>query len=203
MQRLAPLLLAAAIACSSATTTTKDLSTDDAVKRAYKDATGKDIGDLCVDRPPTFPKVVVVGSLVMDRGCSTIGAFVDNRWIPAASDYTAPALASAGWSDTAKRPTLAGAWLAEIGWDGTLVTEDKPAFKFDDTPDFTPLTAIPSENGNVTVTAWVQDPPGMVYEESYRRMEWTFDPTGHLTGRQLEHFTVPGQRLRNTPDAAP
>ncbi|HWB80092.1 MAG TPA: hypothetical protein VG755_34240, partial [Nannocystaceae bacterium] len=51
-----------------------------AVLAAYKAASGSDLGDdACVEWPPSFPRVTLIGGFAHDRGCDLDGVFVDGE----------------------------------------------------------------------------------------------------------------------------
>lgn len=147
------------------------------MRNAVTKARGRDPGeDVCAAWPQTFPKVVVVGGFAHDRGCMPIGAFVGRKWFDRMDEATVAGLTSAGWVDGAleKREPLARAWVQEVlqAFGGHFVTEPTRAFELDDTPEFTPVGVRATESLGVVVSGWVQEPPGMVYEETYALVEY-------------------------------
>lgn len=174
----------------------------DAVRQAIQEATGRDPGDdACIQWPPSFPRLVVVGTFAHDRGCMYEGLFVDRTWY-AGRDAKADVagLSTVGWAkaDIEQRQKIARDWVREVAqaFDGRFVEKPTTAFAFDDTPDFEPVHVRPTKVMGVVVDGWVAEPSGMVFEEAYRFVEYRFGPDATVQGSSSRQFAVPGERIR-------
>lgn len=184
-----------------------------AVREAVKKATGQDPGeDVCAEWPPSFPRVVVVGSFAHDRGCTFDGLLVDRTWLTGGEGVSAAGLASAGWAeaDMYSREKLAKAWVEEVeqAFGGHFVQASTTAFTFDDTPAFDPVRVRTTKVLGVVVEGWIAEPSGMVWEESYHYVEYRFDREGNLKATSERSFSVAGERIQEhersqTPDGTP
>lgn len=193
------LLLPLAVACSGGPASAGDLSTDEGVRAAYAKQTGEKLDERhgCTGRTGV-KDVVVVGSFASDRGCILTGAFVAGRFITG-DRLPTEGLAGAGWDTVAAadRPAFALQWAEKVlfHWGGDFVASSDKAFDFDDTPPFAPPAAV-AEGDVVVVTAWVEEPPGMMDQDAFVLVELRFSSAGAVTRATKAQFAVAGERLR-------
>ncbi len=182
-----PMLFLAACAPSPS------LSTDPGVLWALQQETGIEVltlDDLCIQRPPNFEGVIVVGFLVPDLGCSGNELFVDEEY-GSLGRLTPTALAAHGWEQEDQRETLALAWVREalFAWE-IVVEEAAPEFATAGVPFSPPLTQRLGEG--VQVTVWYRGQPGMSPEPQYFQAVVVFSGGGQLQSVEVVNsFTVP------------
>ncbi len=191
------LLMALAIACSGQSAT-PDLSTDDAVRTAYKKATGEALHeDDCIGRTGV-KDVVVIGSFAHDRGCEVESAFVAGKLLDA-KKLRSEGLSLVGWKTTAAadQPALALQWAEKVlfHWGGSVVSETNKAFSFEDPPAFAAPTAK-VEVDEVVAAFWVEDPPGMIDEDRFSFIQLRIAATGAVRQGPPVGFAVDGSRVR-------
>lgn len=173
-----------------------DVTDREAVIAAYNAQSGWDAApeDLCIVTNPGFPDVAVVGTFAHDRGCAVELVLVGDAWLPATA-AASPALLAQGWqaSDPDTRAALAMDWVdfAVFPFHG-IVYQPGEEFSGDGAPAFEPPSAVADESGGVVVTAWVQEPPGMLPEALFKLWELTFDAGAkQVRTRVLADWRVP------------
>jgi antitoxin component YwqK of YwqJK toxin-antitoxin module len=154
-------------------------ATDDGVRAAYTKATGRQLGGRdhpgCIERARHFPGIVFVGGFAHDRGCIGLAVLVDC----AVGKIDPPAvLDRAGWKqlDAGAREPVAMSYLREIEfvWEGSIDEQrQKPAF-------------TRGADGSLTVDFWTADPSGMQRGRTIRHQQYSFSPTGAVSGKELE-----------------
>jgi hypothetical protein len=167
-----------------------DLSTDEGVSRAREAVSGKKLDEYskgCIRRSTELPKVVVVGSFAHDYGCSFQGVFIGNRYFEeeSATVVSKNALDFLGW-ETARqeeRERLALVWV-EKGLLAFLTVLEQKDEDFKDRA-FQAPKATSSGNGEVTVTLWIRQPPGMSRERVYQLWEYRFSKYGDLARKKM------------------
>lgn len=169
-----------------------------AVQAALKDAGVELDGDACVAWPSSFPRVVVVGTFAHDRGCDTIGLFVDRRWTPGGDEVaglSTRAFASAAQTD---KESLARAWIDEVVhvFGGSFVTSEHVAFTLGRGPPYTPVLVRANKIDGVVVEGWEIGRSGMRDESTFTFATYRFAPDGRLTAETKQSFTVDGATLR-------
>lgn len=175
-----------------------DLSTDEAVRAAFKEATGSEMHeDDCIGRTG-FQDVILIGSFAHDAGCMLQAAFIGGEFLDHAG-FAQGALGRVGWRDLKPedRPAFALDWAQKVlyHWHGDVVTESVKAFEFEDTPAFTaPESKL--DGDDAVVTAWIEEPPGMIDADSFNLVEMRFSPDGVVMRNVKESFSVDGERLR-------
>lgn len=153
----------------------------------------------CAVWPPTFPRVVMVGSFAHDRGCDLSGMLIDGKWITA--DTSVAGLKTAGFAAAApeERQRLARAWVGEVeqgfgdSFVGALVGPPEFAFKVAGVA-YTPVAAR-IDGPDVVVEGWVSDRAGMRYEFGYALVTYRFAPDGALKVASTKEFRVDGERV--------
>jgi hypothetical protein len=170
-----------------------DLSTDDGVSAAREAVSGQKLDGYskgCVRRDGALPETVVVGSFAHDLGCEFQGVFVGSRYFEGdEAAVSKNALNHLGWKTARpeERERLAKLWV-EKGLLAFLTVLARKDEDFQDHP-FQPPQAVTKENGEIIVTLWIREPPGMSREKVYRRLEYRFYADGALAGRRaLENF---------------
>ena len=175
-----------------------DLSSEEAVRAAYKEQVGKELHeDDCVGQTGV-KGVVLIGGFAHDRGCDIEGGFVNGKYIDEQALLT-EGLAMVGWKEmtSAARPELALEWAERVlfHWGGDFVKETNKAFDFKDTPAFT-APATNNDGETVVVTAWISLPPGMQDIDAYEQIELRFAPDGSVARAKKDSFSVDGSRVR-------
>lgn len=181
---------------------TSSLSTNEEVRRAYADASGRTLSDdACIERPGSFPSIVMVGGFAHDRGCSMESLFIDGKLQDrtSAGSWSLRTLETVGFvaAERARQEEIARLYVDEVvhAFGGRFVTATGPAFELEDTPAFTPVAVADHHEGFV-IRGWTRRPSGMVDESGFLFMEYAFAPNGQVTATRGETFTVPGDRLR-------
>jgi hypothetical protein len=156
-----------------------DVTDPDAVLEAYNAQSGwtATADDLCIVTDPAFPDVAVVGSFAHDRGCAVELVLVDDAWL-APGAASSPVLLARGWqqADADVRAALAMDWVRFAVFPfHTIVTEPGEEFARDGAPEFVAPAAVADAAGGAVVTAWVQEPSGMLPEAVFKLWELTFD----------------------------
>ena len=169
-----------------------DLSTKEGViaelqKRAdaKQDALGTKAGRklearfVCIERLKESVSLIIIGFFAYDRGCRLDGAFVDSRYFEETDTALSKnALAAFGWQKAPKRERemLASYWVQKglLAFYTVLQTKDK------DLNDnaFHPPKAETAENGEITVTLWIQLPSGMRRGKEFKRVQYRFSKYG-------------------------
>ncbi len=174
---------------------------DEAVAEAFVRATGKRVAkeDLCIKRPEFFKDVAIVGFFAHDRGCMPAGYFVGGAWIEQQEVAAKVALSGAGWeaADEETRKKLATHWFMDViyAFDGSPVDSETKAFEVGKVSFEAPSTTI--KDGTITVSAWIREPSGMVWEEAYFKYTATFAPDLTVSGQASNAFAVPGEMLKD------
>jgi hypothetical protein len=166
-----------------------DLSTDEGVTAARKAIGGKKIDEYskgCIRRSPELSKIVVVGSFAHDRGCDFQGVFLGSRYFEENDAATSKsALNFMGWQTARQeqRERLARLWVEKglLAFLTVLVQRDEA---FPDHP-FQPPQAVSRESGEIIVTLWIREPPGMRRERVSQLLEYRFSKDGALAGRTM------------------
>jgi hypothetical protein len=166
-----------------------DLSTDEGVTAAREAVSGKKLDQYskgCVRRSTDLPKVVVVGSFAHDLGCEFQGVFLGSRYFEGGdAALSKSALNFMGWQAAKReqREKLARLWVEKglLAFLTVLVQKDED---FPDHPFQTPQ-AVYSESGEIVVTLWIRQPPGMIRERVSQLLEYRFSKDGELTGRTM------------------
>lgn len=178
------------------------LATNEAVRKAYADATGHKLDkNDCIERPSDFPGVVLVGGFANDRGCSMQGLFIDGKLQDrtSAGSWSLRVLETVDFAnaDRPRQEEIARMYVDGIVhvFGGRFVTTASKAFEFDDTPAFTPVSVADHHEGFV-IKGWTGLPSGMLDESGFVFMEYAFAPSGQVTATRGERFTVDGSRLR-------
>jgi hypothetical protein len=174
------------------------LSTDEAVRAAYKEATGKDLHeDDCVGQTGV-KGVVVIGGFAHDRGCDVESAFVNGEHIDIQKLKT-EGLGMVGWKDVSAtdKPAFALLWAEKVlyHWGGDFENESSKAFELKDTPAFAAPEAK-ADGDDVVVTAWIEEPPGMQDIDVFNLVEIRFSAEGTTTQSNKDRFSVDGSRTR-------
>jgi hypothetical protein len=176
-----------------------DLSTDEAVRAAYKKETGKelDADDGCIGRTGV-KDVIVIGSFAHDRGCDVVGAFVNGKLLDP-NELSQEGLSLAGWREMGadERPSFALQWAEKVvfHWGGSFVAKSEKAFEFEDTPTFV-APASTTEGEEVVVRMWVEEPPGMQDRDDFNLVELRISADGAVSRAVKDSFGVPGERVR-------
>jgi hypothetical protein len=170
-----PLILFAACAAP-------DLSTDLGVLAAYqreRDMEFITLDDLCIQRPPTFPDVIVVGLQAPPIGCAGSDLFVGDAFGDIYA-LTPTALTHAGWVANASQLKLAAAWTEEavFAWD-TILQEATPDFAAAG-KTFTPPSVERVPGGVIEVIVWVQEGRGEALQNTYYQASEVFHPSGQI-----------------------
>lgn len=177
---------------------TADLSSEEAVRAAYKEQVGKELHeDDCVGQTGV-KGVVLIGGFAHDRGCRITGGFVNGKYIDE-HKLMSEGLALVGWKElgSADRTALAPEWAERVlfHWGGDFVKETNKAFDFKDTPAFA-APATTEDGETVVVTAWISLPPGMQDIDAYEQIELRFAPDGTIARARKDSFSVDGSRVR-------
>jgi hypothetical protein len=154
-----------------------DISTDDRVREAFRDA--MDIDErtyLDVMRPEELPGVVIVRTLIPDMGARILGGFVGEALYEPA-DLTRAGLLHLGWSEAAPqdRADLAMRWVRRSGLFGFVVeTPDGEFAKLAGAP-FKAPTAEPTDDGGVLVSFWTASGWNIAGTPMYGHVRLRFD----------------------------
>ena len=135
---------------------------------------------VCIERLKESTEVIVIGFFAYDRGCRLDGAFVGSRYY---DDQDAAlsrnALATLGWAKAPQkeREMLASYWVQKglLAFFTVLQTKDKDL----NDNEFHPPRAVTAENGEITVTLWIQMPTGMRTGKEFKRVEYKFAKDGN------------------------
>ncbi len=180
----------------------QSLSTDEAVRKAYADAIGHALDENdCIERPSSFPGVIVIGGFAHDRGCSMQGLFIDGKLQDrtTAGSWSLRLLETVDFAnaDRPRQQDLARMYVDEVVhvFGGRFVTTSSKAFDFEDTPAFVPVSVAEHHQGFV-IKGWTRLPSGMLDESGFVFMEYAFAPSGQVTATRGERFSVDGARLR-------
>ena len=178
-----------------------DLSTDEAVARAFEAETGQALDDTgCVKRPASFSGIVVVGDFAYDYGCMQVGVFVDGEWVARPDTVTQRGLVAHGWAtmDSDEREATAASWVEEVVYalGPTVVERSTKAFELEHTPTFEPVETTTDADGTTVVTLWLREPPGMIPEEAYGRYVYRLDGKASLHAELIDDFVVSIDELR-------
>jgi len=115
------------------------------VRALYKQLTGEELDTRhdCIQQSSTFPGVVAIGHFAHDDGCRYEQVLVDCQLDPPQSGSRV--LTKAGWrrADTARRVSLARAWLTE--GEGVLLLPRDPE----------PEAAVATSDGGLRLRYWV------------------------------------------------
>ncbi len=135
----------------------------------------------CVNRFPELPNIVVKGSFRTDYGCHFEGVSVNSRYFekddPALSKYALDAL---GWekANQKEREKLAKLWVEKglLGFTYALYSKNKDL----NDGGFVPPKVVSAENGEITITLWIQMPTGMRNRpKDFQRLEFKFAKDGN------------------------
>lgn len=166
-----------------------DLSTDEGVAAAREALSGKKLDEDskgCVRRSAGLPRIVIVGDFAHDLGCSFQGAFIGSKYFEGdGAPLSQAALNFVGWQAAKpyERERIARLWV-EKGLLAFLIVPEQKDEDFKDRP-FQPPRAITNRDGEVIVTLWIRQPPGMNRERVYQLLEYRFAGDGALAGKKV------------------
>ena len=174
-----------------------NLATDEGVVDAVNDLLGWEMDQeyACIQRPEAFPTVIVFAAFAADLGCEMFGVFVDEEFTLEVDAASGVVLSELGWNDASsqQKEEWALQWVENViyWYGGDVLSTPTEVFAALDTPDFAPPSTRSDEEGGVYVSFWVRDPPAMLPEASYGRIEIYFAPSGVVETRtRHEEFTV-------------
>lgn len=161
--------------------TSFDLSTDDGVQAAYREATGVS-GIVYVHRSDRLPGIVVVNDRIPDLGDQFLGVFVDGRWYAGGAEIE-PVLASLGWktADAEKRVGIVRDWVEGSARYGSVISAPVSPSPM---PVATPNTKIrppafsATADGGVSADFWVIAGWNIEGKPMYEHRTITFDADG-------------------------
>jgi hypothetical protein len=183
------------------TTSTRDLSTDEAVHaelQNIRDAKNQSLGItnkpgskiearfVCIKRFKESPRVIVIGFFAYDRGCRLNGAFVDSDYFEAADpSLSRHALNALGWQHASQsaREGVAKLWVEKglVGFQNVLHQPDDSV-----TADrFFPPRAASAADGVITVKLWVRNDPGRRGQPGVNLAQFSFTTDGNLAKDSL------------------
>ena len=130
--------------------------------------------------------MIVIGFFAYDRGCRLDGAFVGSRYYEDKdAALSKNALTALGWAKAPQRERemLASYWVQKglLAFFTVLQTRDKDL----NDNEFHPPRAVTAENGEITVTLWIQMPSRMRRGKEFKRVEYKFAKDGHPTGTEI------------------
>lgn len=174
-----------------------NLATDEGVVAAANDSLGWEMEQeyACIERPETFPTVIIFAAFAADAGCMTAGLFIDGEFTTDIDAASEAVLSEMGWNDASaeQREAWALSWVQDVLYEfgGTVLLTPTEYFSPPNTPAFSAPSTSGDDDGGVHVTFWVRDRPGMLPEASYGRIEIDFGPGGAVETRtRHEEFTV-------------
>ncbi|MBK6922559.1 MAG: hypothetical protein IPH07_34535 [Deltaproteobacteria bacterium] len=152
----------------------------------------------CIAWPPSFPRVVVIGSFANDRGCQHSGTLVDRQW--STDEASVAGLATRGFASASldDKHTIARAWVDEVNhaFGHDFVTASEPAFSQPGSPAFTPVHVRDDKLAGVVIEGWVRLPSGMVDETAYAFEKHRITRDGAHSHESDRRFAVDGAVLR-------
>lgn len=182
-------------------TPTPTFAPDDraAVVKAWEEATGRkpDEHD-CVAWAASFPRVVVVGSFAHDRGCDVDGLFVDRKFHAADGEVAGLATRDFAGATGEQKQALARSWVEEVAQTFTsgFLSEPSAAFEFTRVPKFVAPQVAAGPDGGVVVRGWEREPPGMVDQDAFNYVIYSFTTEGRMSTKSEQSFAVEGAKLR-------
>ena len=170
-----------------------------AVVKASEEATGREPDEHdCVAWPASFPRVVVLGTFAHDRGCAGEALFVDRKFY--ATDGEVAGLATRDFASATgeQKQALARGWVEEVAqeFSSRFLSEPSAAFEFPGVPKFAAPKLADGPDGGVVVSGWEKDPPGMVDEDAYNFVTYSFTTGGRMSTKFAQGFAVEGAKLR-------
>ena len=186
-----PVLISCTEKTGSNTDERNDLSTDEAVLEALRKEHGDiEEDDICIVRPSSFRKLIIVGFFAHDRGCD--GGIVYYKGEKVSDEnFSLKVLKDNGWGKEDDRQELALKWVREVSlvWESILSSEPE---RFDSEEGYTYFDPVAEGDGeNIQVRCWIREPAGMLHEDNYRM--GTFDFTAAKGLVKISHdkrFTV-------------
>jgi hypothetical protein len=161
--------------------TSFDLSTDEGVQLAYREATGNK-GTIYIRRSDRLPEIVVVNDRIPDLGDQFLGVFVDGQWCPAGKEI-GPVLSSLGWAkaDAEARVEIVRNWVEGSDRYGSVISEPAgPSPTPSPQPDspIKPPVFNPTGDGGVRADFWVVAGWNIEGKPMYEHRKMVFDADG-------------------------
>jgi hypothetical protein len=194
MIRAVPLLVVLLCGCGGASTrssepssppkkTSFDLSTEEGVQAAYREATGSK-QTIYVHRSEHLPGIIVVNDRIPDLGDRFVGVFVDGRWYPEGKELE-PVLAALGWktADHEARVEIVRKWVEGSARYGSVIREPvSPSPVPDATPNpgIKPPVFSATGDGGVRADLWVVTGWNIAGRPMYQQRTLTFSSDGSL-----------------------
>lgn len=164
----------------------------DGVRAALKQAGVAFGADDCMAWPPSFPRVVVLGTEV-DGGCVPGGAFVDRRYVGRSGEVEA--LATRGFAEAklADKEAIARAWVDEAvhAFGDRFAKGDEPAFTAAGAPKVAPVIVRMNKIGGVVVEGWVGVHSSDPARANFSLRTYRFAPDGALEIEVKQDITGP------------
>ncbi|MCB0479099.1 MAG: hypothetical protein KDC84_13100 [Crocinitomicaceae bacterium] len=131
---------------------------------------------ICVNVSSTFKHVAAVGSFASDRGCMGESYYFAGDFI-SLKELTPRALEYYGWKEASKREDLALKWVTKVVtvWESEVNSMPEG---FSESSFFKPT--VWTENNQVKVKLWIQEPAGMLNQSDYYAAEYTFSESGEI-----------------------
>ncbi len=153
------------------------------IRQQYPDISKNDV---CIVRPTNFKNLALVGMFAHDRGCRGRTAYYGQEK-GSIKEFASKVLNDHGWSDRTKRADLAMDYTREViqVWEG-IMTETTESFEKNEGFEFSePQSTL--EDGEVTVTCWVQAPAGMVPEDEFYHLTVMFSKDGEVMSKEISN----------------
>jgi hypothetical protein len=164
----------------------------DGVRAALKQAGVAFGAEDCIAWPASFPRVVVLGSVV-DGGCVPTGTFVDRRHL--GSNGEAEALATRGFAGAklADKEAIARAWVDEAvhAFGDRFAAGDEPAFTAVGAPKVAPVVVRMNKIGGVVVEGWVAVRSSQPDRANFTLRTYRFAADGALEIESKQDLTGP------------